>query len=63
MIAYVVEQGWLEGKLKSKAAPPKDRKVAKLESIEARIIKWQSKLSRAQNALKKLERQRKRLAA
>lgn len=63
LIQYVVEQGWLDGKLKTKAAPKPDKKTAKLDSVASRIKKWESKLKRAETALRKLRRTEKRLAA
>ncbi len=61
MVAYVIERGWLEGKLKAKPsrARPKPDADAKAEAAEQR---WTRKLSRAQTALKKLARQRARYA-
>lgn len=35
-----------------------ERRVTKLTSIEARIVKWESKRKRAETALKKLQKQR-----
>lgn len=61
LIQYVIDSGWLEGKLKSKAVvkskPAKpDRRYA---AVLAGIARWESKLKRAENALKKLNRKRK----
>jgi hypothetical protein len=58
---HVVSSGWLEGKLiraSKQTAPPPDRKAVKQQRIEAKIARWQSKKRRAENALKKLARQR-----
>lgn len=60
--AYVVEQGWLDGKLKP---PPKVKTRAstsvKLERVDAAIKRWTSKAKRAQTALSKLRAKRRRL--
>src|SRR6185295_8961704 len=60
MIAYVVESGWLEGKLKRTAKPkaPVDVKQVRYRALLAKIAKWESKQRRAVTALKKLKRQR-----
>lgn len=66
MVLHVLEQGWLTGRLRPPEKPPapvRDPAVVKLERVEARAKAWQRKLRRAQTALAKLERQRKRLAA
>jgi hypothetical protein len=63
MVAYVLAQGWLDGKLRREPKPAPDPKVVKLASIEERIKRWRTKQKRAATALKKLERQRRRLAA
>ena len=54
---YVLENGFLEGKLKSKATPKK-----KTDPVQTRYLKmierkknWEKKLTRAQNALKKVK--------
>lgn len=63
---YVVEKGWLEGKLRPR--PPKNREpkakptsADKLAAVEASIKRWQTKAKRAATALKKLERRRRGL--
>lgn len=61
MVKHVIEQGWLDGKLKPKerAAKPKpDRDTVERARIEAAIKRWNSKALRAKNALRKLERRR-----
>lgn len=63
MVAYVIKSGWLDGKLRRPEKPAPDLKVVKLTSIEARIKRWKAKQRRAATALKKLERQQRRLAA
>jgi hypothetical protein len=63
MVAYVVRSGWLDGKLRREEKPKPDPKVVKITSIEQRIKRWRTKAKRAQTALKKLERQKHRLAA
>lgn len=57
----VLKRGWLDGKLKREPKPEKviDEKKLRYERTIASIAKWESKLKRAQNALKKLtKRQR-----
>jgi hypothetical protein len=56
---YVIEQGWLTGKLKPAAArkaTPQERRDKRLAQTEAAIARWESKRRRADNALKKLRR-------
>lgn len=60
--AYVVEQGWLDGRLK----PPPKVKVRpdtsiKLVRVEAAIKRWTAKEKRARTALKKLRAKQRRL--
>lgn len=61
MIEYVVSHGWLEGKLKRPEKPQHevDLKSIRHERILSRIQSWEAKKRRAENALKKLQRQRK----
>lgn len=59
MIAYVVASGWLDGKLKPKAKPPIPPAQKRAAATVAAIARWEKKLKRAENALKKL-RARKR---
>jgi hypothetical protein len=67
MIQYVVGSGWLEGKLKRAERPAKpaptveERAAAKLQNLAVRIKRWESKQRRAETALTKLNRQRRRL--
>jgi hypothetical protein len=64
LVKYVVENGFLDGKLKrpARAAPtPSDRRQARVDRLDERIARWDSKLRRAQNALRKLSRQRRRM--
>jgi len=66
MIDYVVKSGFLDGKLKSKPKAPKvvkDPAVLKAERRAAAIVRWERKLKRAQNALRKLRTQQRRSAA
>lgn len=65
MIAYVVESGWLDGKLRPKARPPKpkvDPVAAELAKVQARLKAWETKLKRATTMVIKLRREEKRLA-
>lgn len=53
MAEYVVAKGWLEVK------PPKptpDKKVARYESAQVRLKKWESRLKRCNTAIRKLRR-------
>jgi hypothetical protein len=59
MVEYVIANGWLDGKLKSKAkTATADVKAVRHARVLARIKTWQAKRKRADTALKKLERQR-----
>jgi hypothetical protein len=60
---YVVEKGWLDGRLrpKPKAPPapkPKPTSSDKLAVVEASMRRWETKAKRAATALKKLRRRR-----
>jgi len=57
---HVVKNGWLDGKLKrpEKAVMPVDRVAVRAARIDARIKSWERKFARAENALKKLRRQK-----
>ena len=52
---YVIDNGWLHGKLKSKAKPkpPVDQVAKRAAQVDANIARWETKLKRAQAALKK----------
>lgn len=59
MIKEVVRRGWLDGKLKTpaRAVPaPVDERAVKIARTAAAIQRWETKLRRADNALKKLRR-------
>jgi len=59
MIKEVVRRGWLDGKLKSAPKPAPvavDARAVKMERTAAAIERWEKKLRRAENALKKLRR-------
>jgi hypothetical protein len=59
MIDYVVRSGWLDGKLK-RAPKPKPNKVdQRYQQTLDGIARWETKLKRAQTALKKLRARRK----
>lgn len=60
LIDYVINNGFHLGKLKSKAKPKPDRKTKRVESIATRIKKWEAKRKRAETALRKLNRAKKR---
>jgi hypothetical protein len=60
--AYVVEQGWLTGKLKpAPKVKAKPSTSAKLANVEAAIKRWTTKEKRARTALKKLHAKQRRL--
>lgn len=61
MAEHVLAEGWLGGLLKPAPKPGKDTRALKLARCEASIKRWESKLRRAQNALRKLRRQHARL--
>jgi hypothetical protein len=58
MIKYVVDSGWLDGKLRSKKKPKAtvDPRTVRAARVAARIKSWEAKKRRAENALKKLQR-------
>jgi len=68
MVAYVLECGWLEGKLKPVEKPAKlpkpkpDPRVVAHDRVCKRITAWKLKLKRATSALAKLEKEEKKLA-
>lgn len=58
MVTYVISNGWLDGKLRRPEKPkPKVQDVRYVRIVD-RIQRWESKLKRAENALKKLHKQR-----
>lgn len=62
MIKEVLKRGWLEGTLKTIPVTPKEKPskvVSKLQSIVKRLDTWERKKRRAENAIKKLTRQKK----
>jgi hypothetical protein len=64
MIEHVVNSGWLEGKLRRKLKPPataEEKAALKARKLDGRIKRWESKRRRAETALTKLNRQRRRL--
>jgi hypothetical protein len=61
MIRYVLASGWLDGKLRRPDKPKPaavDRAAVRYARVLARITAWEGKRKRAENALKKLRRQR-----
>lgn len=60
MIAHVIKSGWLDGKLKRPEKPkaPVDKIAQRHARVLAGIERWDAKIRRARNALKKLHRQR-----
>lgn len=64
MRKLALRRGWLDGKLRSKPKPPKppvDQRAEKLSAIVVRMDRWLAKKRRAERALAKLARQRRRL--
>jgi hypothetical protein len=59
MIEYVVNKGWLTGKLKTEDKPKLDIRLVRAKRIEQRLIEWERRAKRANTALKKLRRQMK----
>lgn len=65
MIKEVIRRGWLDGRLRDKPKvdkPKADPRAVKYARVLASIERWEKKLTRANNALKKLNRQAKRYA-
>jgi hypothetical protein len=58
MIALVVSKGWLEGKLRREPKPKPKVQDVRYGRIVGRINTWETKRKRAENALKKLKRQK-----
>lgn len=61
---YVLEAGWLQGKLRPRPPARPDsigRQAIRMGRTMAGIRRWQTKLKRAQTALRKLEARRRRL--
>ena len=61
---YVLDQGWLEGKLKPKLkpTPTKDEKIAKkISNLEKLLSRWESKQKTAHTYIKKYKTKLKRL--
>jgi hypothetical protein len=64
MIEHVVNSGWLDGKLKSKAKPKAvDIRAVRHERVKARLKRWEAKRKRAETAIRKLKRQKSYYAA
>lgn len=61
LVAEVIKRGWLDGKLKPEPKDPLVIAVKKEEQAYARLLarekQWETKLKRAQNALKKVQRE------
>jgi hypothetical protein len=59
MVQYVIDQGWLDGKLKpAEKVQPSAQEVRYQRTLES-IKRWDAKLRRAENALKKLAAKKK----
>lgn len=65
LIEHVVEQGWLDGRLKRavKAKAKPDVRAVRAALVDTKIKTWESKKRRAETALKKLYRQRRYYSA
>jgi hypothetical protein len=64
MVAYVVSNGWLDGKLKPKARPKKpapNPAIVEHDRVLARIKAWETKAKRAATALAKLRKEETKL--
>tara|TARA_Y100001938_G_C7944576_1_gene356083 strand:+ start:161 stop:766 length:606 start_codon:yes stop_codon:yes gene_type:complete len=62
---YVMDQGWLQGKLKPKAKPilTKDEKIAKkISNLEKLLSRWETKQKTAHTYIKKYKTKIKRLS-
>jgi len=59
LIEYVINQGWLDGKLKrpKKEKPKTDPKADRAARVVLSIKRWETKKKRAETALKKLRKQ------
>lgn len=56
---YIIEQGWLDGKLKRKPkAAPKPVTEVRYAAVLTKLAKWNTKLKRAQTAIRKLQKQK-----
>lgn len=65
MVQYVLDHGWLDGRLRPKQAAEPDaasKAAAKLARLDASAKRWTTKLRRADTALRKIKRQRAALA-
>lgn len=58
MIKYVVEQGWLDGRLKPKPKAAKPVTEVRYAAVLTKLAKWNTKLKRAQTAIRKLQKQK-----
>jgi len=58
LVNAVVSKGWLDGTLRRAQKPTPDLKAVRYQRVLQRIKVWEAKRKRAENALKKLARQR-----
>lgn len=58
MVSLVVSKGWLEGKLRREPRPKPNPQEVHHARIVARIKAWETKRKRAENALKRLKKQK-----
>lgn len=61
LVQYVLDQGWLDGKLKPASAskPQPTAQETRYQRTLASIDRWEAKYKRAENALKKLQARKK----
>lgn len=62
LIEYVVNNGFLDGKLKREIKAKPDKREIRYSNVVTRIARWETKLKRAQTALRKLRSTKARYA-
>ena len=58
MVEYVLSTDWLQGGLKPKEKPARPAQELRYERVLVRLASWERKAKRAENAIKKLRRQK-----
>jgi hypothetical protein len=59
IVAFIIDQGWLDGRLKPKPKKaPKPVTEVRYAAVLTKLAKWNTKLKRAQTAIRKLQRQK-----
>lgn len=56
MVEYVIKSGWLDGRLRKKSTPKPDHRDVRRERTAASIKRWETKMKRAETALRKLKK-------